>query len=190
MSSTTHPRRRHRHAHAGTCRTPHDLHAVRQPHHVAVRCGDRYAAPPGAHAPRGSGGAHGRRLGTADRRARHRHGHRRSRPRQRRRRIDDRARPGIAAGPAVRPHRDDPARPRRISGTAPGRGGGADGEGVVDRDCQRRRSAPMWRKRSASRVPAGPARCISACRPICSTRRSPPATSPGRSRRIRRRPSR
>ena len=40
--------------------------------------------------------------------------------------------------------------------------------------------APMWRRRSASRVRAGPDRCISACRRICSMRRSPPTTSCGR----------
>ena len=159
----------------------HDLHAVRQPHHVAVRRGDRYAASAGAHAARGGGGAHGRCLGTADRRAGHRDGHRRSGPCQRRGRADDGAGAGVAAGAAVGPHRD-----RRSSAAA------------VFRNCGRprwrrrwrrrrgprrrwRHSAPRWRRRSASRAPAGPGRCISACRRICSMRRSPPMRSRGRS---------
>ena len=86
---------------------------------------------------------------------------------------DDRARAGIADGAAVGPYRDDAARPRRLPGTAPGRDGRAGGEGVVDRDRQPRRSAPMSRRRSASPRRAGPGRCISACRPICSMRRLP-----------------
>ena len=96
-------------------------------------------------------------------------------------RADDGARAGIAAGAAVGPYRDDAAWPRRLSGTAPGRDGGAGGEGVVDCDVGRDARRARWRRRSASRGPGGRGRCISACRRICSMRRLRPMRSCGRS---------
>ncbi len=79
------PRRRHRGAHSGTRRSDRHLHAVGQPHHVAVRRGDRNEAAPDACPARGRHRPHGGRVWTSDRTARHRLGDRRPRPRQRRR---------------------------------------------------------------------------------------------------------
>ena len=95
-------RGRHRRKDARTSRRPPDLHAVGQPHHAGVRRADRdghrYRACPA----RGCLRPHGRRLGAADRRARHRSGHGRPGAHQCRRRAVHGARGGGSFGCSCR----------------------------------------------------------------------------------------
>ncbi len=125
-------RRRHRSPVAQAARLPARVHALRQPHHVDLRCGARRRPRSRSRAPRGRRGPHGRRPRPPDRRSRHCARHRRARPRQCGRRAVHRARGRIADGAAVRPRRDLGARPRRLPGASPGRHGQAGDQGIVD----------------------------------------------------------
>ena len=83
-------------------------------------------------APRSGRGAHGRCLGTADRRARDRAGYRRAGPRQCGRRAIHRAGAESADGAPVGPRRDMGTRPRRLPGNQAGGHGRARHQGVLD----------------------------------------------------------
>ena len=165
-------RRRHRCAFAGAARLRTRVHALRQPHHVGLRCRARDEARSRACAPRGGRRAHGGCVGAADGRGRHRDGHRRAGPRQCGRRALHGARRGVADGAAVGPCRDMGARPRRLPGNPPGRHGGAGEQSLVDRDV-RGDARPRHRRGDPHRDlgPAGAGAPQPAVRPAGGARR-------------------